>query len=127
MPATTTKGNVPAPAEAKAKTEEVVFQRDLAERTLVRLSIEAFPDAEIIPNSEKALPILREAFKEANCNYSLFACDLLDLAGNKRLRGQDNTGQGVIIPCEDLPPVGTVISYNNLTYYIAEHRPEAKA
>jgi hypothetical protein len=117
MPATTTKGNVPAPAEAKAKTEEVVFQRDLAARTLEKIY---GPDAPL--DNESALAVLNEAFKEANCNYSLFACDILDLAGNRRLRGFDNTGQGVIIPAEDLPPVGTVISYNTLTYYIAEHR-----
>lgn len=114
--------NVPAPVEGTAKPLEVTFQQDLARRTVAKLrdhdllsSVMSDEDHDI------AQTILNEAFREANCDVSLFRCDLMDLAGNIRLRGYDAKGEATLVPVEALPPVGAIINWAGLTYYIAEH------
>ena len=111
--------NVPQPSNAKATEAEVVFAKDLATRTLQKLKEEV--EAQ---NDEAALRVLDEAFREANCDHSLFDCHFWDLAGNTRIHGLNAEGEPVVIPATSLPPVGTVINFSNITYYIASHKAQ---
>jgi hypothetical protein len=121
------KTNVPQPSSQKAEVVEVAFAKDLAQRTLARLAI-LFEDKPMnvgFEEMEAARACLEEAFREANCDHSLFSVTFWDLAGNTRINGTDAEGEPHVIPATSLPPVGTVINYSGVTYYIASHKEQA--
>jgi hypothetical protein len=124
-PNTTPQGKVP-PQQLAAAAEpiEATFVPGLPERTLAKLrEVLTFEYDEV--DVKRATSILADAFREANCDVSLHSCTFMDLGGNKRLRGLDAQGEAHMVPVESMPPVGTIINWNNTTYYIAEHKANA--
>lgn len=108
---------VPARPEGQPTIREVTVQTDLASRTLERLT-PLMRDGE----REAALGCLREAFREAHCDATVYDAYFWDLGGASRVRAQTSEGEAISIPSTELPPVGTVLDWNGRTYYVASHR-----
>ena len=119
---------VPARPEGQPTIREIAVQKDLASRTLNKLqdALRDIPemDAKLHPSTEQAaLAVLREAFREAHCDATIYDAFFWDLGGQSRVRAKTSEDEAVSIPSTELPPVGTVLDWNGKTYYVASHRP----
>lgn len=112
--------NNPPRAEGHATIVDTSIQRSLPFRTFDKLN--ALTEGELSDHQDAALTVLLEAFREANCHASLFDVTLWDLAGNVRIQGMTGEDISVVIPCDHLPAVGSIINWENQTYYIASHK-----
>lgn len=118
---------VPARPEGQPTIREVTLQKDLASRTLDKLQdiLDGLEmGQELHPDTRRlAEGCLREAFREAHCDHTIYQAYFWDLGGNGRTRAKDSNGEEIAIPGTELPPVGTVLDWNGKTYYVASHRP----
>jgi len=115
---TTAKTGVRPPLEGQATAAEVEVQEDLAERTFDRL-IDVGEEPGVMDNSgrEKALAVLRDAFREAHCDATLHNVHFWDLGGQSRIVSGET-----VIPVSALPAVGTILTWAGKTYYIGSLR-----